>query len=69
VTNALTFDRVFEAARRLPIADQQLLVGLLSPPKTVEQIAAEKGIGPFDFKAAQSEAMFWQEDESSDHVG
>jgi hypothetical protein len=69
VTNTLTFDQVFEAARLLPIADQQLLVGLLSPPKTVEQIAAEKGIGPFDFKVAQAEATFWPEDESADHGG
>jgi hypothetical protein len=59
-------DQVFEAARQLLIADQQLLVGLLSPPKTIEQIAAEQGIGPFDFKAAQAEATFWPEDESAD---
>ena len=39
---------------------------LLSPPKTIEQIAAEQGIGPFDFKAAQPEATFWPEDESAD---
>jgi len=66
VTNTLTFDQVFEAARQLPIADQQLLVGLLSPPKTIEQIAAEQGIEPFDFKAAQAEATFRPEDESVD---
>lgn len=66
MTNTLTFDQVFEAARHLPIADHQLLVGLLSPPKTIEQIAAEQGIGPFDFKAAQAEATFWPEDESAD---
>jgi hypothetical protein len=66
MTNTMTFDQVFEAARQLPISDQQLLVELLSPPKTIEQIAAEQGIGPFDFKAAQAEATFWPEEESVD---
>jgi hypothetical protein len=69
VTNTLTFDQVFEAARQSPIADPQLLVGLLSPPKTIEQIAAEQGIGPFDFRAAQAEARFWPEDESAAFAG
>jgi hypothetical protein len=66
MVNTMTFDQVFEAARRLSIADQQLLVVLLSPPKTIEQIAAEQGIEPFDFKAAQAEATFWPEEESVD---
>jgi hypothetical protein len=61
-----TLDQVFEAAKQLPIADQQLLVELLKPPKTIEQLAAEQGIGPFDFKAAQAEATFWPEEESVD---
>jgi hypothetical protein len=61
-----TLDEVLELAQRLPIADQQRLVRLLNPPKTIEQIAAEQGIGPFDFKAAQAEATFWPEDESAD---
>jgi hypothetical protein len=64
--DALTLDEVFEAAERLSIADQQRLVRLLNPPKTIEQIAAEQGIGPFDFKAAQAEATFWPEEESID---
>jgi hypothetical protein len=66
MTTTMTFDQVFEAARWLSIADQQLLVVLLNPPKTIEQIAAEQGIGPFDFKAAQAEAKFWPEEESVD---
>jgi hypothetical protein len=66
MSSTMTFDQVFEAARQLPIADQQLLVEFLSPPKTIEQIAAEQGIGPFDFKAAQAEATFWPEEESVD---
>ena len=61
-----TLDQVFEAAKQLPIADQQLLVELLKPPKTIEQLAAEQGIRPFDFKAAQAEATFWPEEESID---
>jgi hypothetical protein len=61
-----TLDEVFEAAKQLTIADQQLLVELLNPPKTIEQLAAEQGIEPFDFKAAQAEATFWPEDESID---
>jgi len=61
-----TLDQVFEAAKQLPIAEQQLLVELLKPPKTIEQLAAEQGIRPFDFEAAQAEATFWPEEESID---
>jgi len=61
-----TLDQVFHDAQQLSIADQQLLVELLKPPKTIEQLAEEQGIGPFDFKAAQAEATFWPEDESID---
>lgn len=62
-----TLDEVFEAAKQLSIADQQLLVKLLSPPKTIEQLAEEQGIGPFDFDAArQVAAGIWPEDESID---
>ncbi len=64
--SAPTLEQVFHDAQRLPIADQQLLVELLKPPKTIEQLAEEQGIGPFDFKAAQAEATFWPEDESID---
>jgi hypothetical protein len=61
-----TLEQVFHDAQQLPIADQQLLVELLKPPKTIEQLAEEQGIGPFDFKAAQAEATFWPEDENVD---
>jgi len=64
--DTLTLDQVFHYAKLLPISDQQLLVELLNPPKTIEQLAAEQGIGPFDFKAAQAEATFWPEEESID---
>lgn len=61
-----TLDQVFHDARLLTIADQQLLVELLKPPKTFEQLAAEQGIGPFDVEAARAKATFWPEDESLD---
>lgn len=61
-----TLDQVFQDARRLPIADQQLLVELLRPPKTFEQLAEEQGIRPFDAEAARAKATFWPEDESID---
>lgn len=61
-----TLEQVFHDAQQLPIADQQLLVELLKPPKTIEQLAEEQGVRPFDFKAAQTEATFWPEDESVD---
>jgi len=64
--NILTFEEVFQAAQQLPIADQQLLVELLKPPKTIEQLAEEQGVGPFDFEAARAEATFWPDDESAD---
>lgn len=51
-----TLKQVFHDAQRLPIADQQLLVELLKPPKTIEQLGEERGIGPFDFEAARAEA-------------
>jgi len=62
-----TFEQVFHDAQQLPIADQQLLVELLKPPKTIEQLAEEQGIGPFDFEAARAEAAgIWPEDEIID---
>ena len=61
-----TLDQVFHDAQQLPIADQQLLAELLEPPKTIEQLAEEQGVGPFDFQAAMEEATFWPEDEDVD---
>jgi hypothetical protein len=34
MASTMTFDQVFEAARQSPMADQQLLPELLSPPNT-----------------------------------
>lgn len=62
-----TLEDVLQAAQQLPIADQQLLTELLEPPKTIEQLAQEQGVGPFDFEEARSEAAgIWPEDESID---
>lgn len=61
-----TLEDVLQAAQQLPISDQQLLTELLEPPKTIEQLAQEQGIGPFDFEEARRAANFWPEDESID---
>jgi hypothetical protein len=62
-----TLDQVFHDAQQLSIVDQQLLAELLKPPKTIEQLAEEQGIKPFDFEAARVSASgIWPEDESID---
>jgi hypothetical protein len=62
-----TLDQVFHDAKQLSIVDQQLLAELLKPPKTIEQLAEEQGIKPFDFEAARVRASgIWPEDESID---
>lgn len=62
-----TLDEVLEMAKRLPISDQQRLVRLLNPPKTIEQLAEEQGVGPFNWDRAAARARsIWPEDESID---
>src|SRR5215813_4415603 len=62
-----TLDEVLELARKLSIADQQRLVRLLKPPKTIEQLAKEQGIKPGDWKAAAERARgVWPEEDSID---
>lgn len=62
-----TLDQVFHDAQMLPLEDQQLLAELIKPPKTIEQLAAEQGIKPFDFAEARRAAVgIWPEDESLD---
>src|SRR6266542_600151 len=62
-----TLDEVLKLARRLPITDQQRLVRLLHPPKTIEQLAEEQGIKPGDWKIAAERARgAWPEEESID---
>jgi hypothetical protein len=61
-----TLDQVLHDAQQLPLVDQQLLAELLEPPKTIEQLAAEQGVKPFDFMEARRAATFWPEDENID---
>jgi hypothetical protein len=62
-----TLEQVLHDAQALPLADQQLLAELLKPPKSIEQLAAEQGVKPFDFAAARREAAgIWPEEESLD---
>ncbi|MEP7339052.1 MAG: hypothetical protein ABI977_15055 [Acidobacteriota bacterium] len=65
--NTPTLEQVYHDAQRLPLEDRRALATLIEPPKSLEEIAAEQGVGPFDFKAAQQEAAdIWPEDESAD---
>jgi len=62
-----TLEEVLELARKLSIADQQRLVRLLHPPKTLEQLAEEQGVKPFNWKEARAEAAgIWPEEDSID---
>jgi len=65
--SAPTLDQVLRDAQQLSLEDQQLLIELIRPPKTIEQMAAEQGIKPFDFaEARRAAAGIWPEDESLD---
>lgn len=65
--NTPTLDQVFRDAQQLLPEEQRALVMLIEPPKSLEEIAADQGVGPFDFKAVQAEAEgIWPEDESAD---
>jgi hypothetical protein len=67
MTSTPTLDQVVEAARQLPLEDQRLLTELIKPPKTIEELAAEQGIKPFDFAEARAAAAgIWPEEESLD---
>jgi hypothetical protein len=67
MTNTLTLDEIVEAARQLSIEDQRALVALITPPKSIEQLAAEQGIKPFNFEEAREAAVdIWPADESLD---
>ena len=62
-----TLDQVLQDARRLSLEDRRALAALIEPPKPLEQIAAEQGVGPFDVEAARQQAAgIWPEDESLD---
>lgn len=67
MTTTPTLDQVVEAARQLPLEDQRLLTELIKPPKSIEELAEEQGIKPFDFAEARAAAAgIWPEEESLD---
>ncbi len=61
-----TFEQVLKDAQSLSPDERRLLSDLLEAPKSLEEIAAEQGVKPFDFDAVRREASFWPEDESID---
>jgi hypothetical protein len=61
-----TLEQILIDVQTLPIADQRLLAELIEPPRPIEEIAAEQGVGPFDFKAVWEGPTFWPQDESVD---
>jgi hypothetical protein len=62
-----TLEEVLELARKLSIADQQRLVRLLHPPKTLEQLAEEQGVKPFNWdEVAERAKGIWPEEDSID---
>ena len=51
----------------MPLADRRALITLIEPPKSLEKIAAEQGLKPFDVEAARQQAAgIWPEDESAE---
>ena len=62
-----TLEQVLQDASQLPIDDRRALAELIETPKSIEELAAEQGVKPFDFKAVIEEAAgLWPEDESAD---
>jgi len=62
-----TLEQVLQAAQALPLEDQRLLSELIEPPKSIEELAAEQGVKPFDFEEARRAAAgIWPDDESLD---
>ena len=61
-----TFEQVLQTARTLPMADRRLLNELIEPPRSIEELAAEQGVKPFDFADARRAADFWPAEESLD---
>lgn len=67
MNTAPTLDQVLSDAKRLPLDDRRALADLIETPKSIEEMAAEQGIKPFDFAEARSAAAgIWPEDESLD---
>lgn len=62
-----TLEQVLHDAQKLSFEDQRVLVTLIEPPKSIEELAAEQGVKPFDFaEARKAAAGIWPEDESLD---
>jgi len=62
-----TLDQVLHDAQQLPPEDQRALVALIKPHKSIEQLAAEQGVKPFDFEEAwQAAEGIWPDDENID---
>ena len=67
MNTAPTLDEVLQDAKRLPLDDRRALVDLIETPKSIEEMAAEQGIKPFDFAEARAAAAgIWPEEESLD---
>ena len=64
----LTFEDVLHEARKLKPQEKRRLSEILAEeaPKTIEQIAAEQGVGPMDYDKLLKLGEFWPEDESID---
>ncbi|NOT60341.1 MAG: hypothetical protein HOP19_08970 [Acidobacteria bacterium] len=62
-----TLENVLQGAQALPLADRRALITLIEPPKSLEEIAAEQGLKPFDVEAVRQQAAgIWPDDESTD---
>lgn len=62
-----TYEQVLQNSNQSPSNGRLELTELIEAPKSIEELAAEQGVKPFDFKAATEEAAgVWPEDESAD---
>ena len=64
----LTFEEVLEEARKLQPLEKRRLSYILTEelPKTIEQIAAEQGVGPVNLDELEKFTGKWPEDENID---
>lgn len=63
-----TFEEVLHEVRKLKPQEKRRLSDILAEeaPKTLEQLAAEQGVGPMDYDKLLKLGEFWPEDESID---
>lgn len=64
----LTFEEVLQEIRKLKPQEKRRLSYILAQeiPKTIEQIAAEQGVGPLNFDELRKLGGHWPEDEDID---